>query len=195
MPGIRIGRDELSFPAGVACNLRNQFGRQETFAIIFEDNGVGLGQIACEPIATTFSICAGEGPADLLAVDPNDLLMLRDDACFNDRAKRLDSINRNLEMSISCSAKNSRSCRPLRSVPSKPDHRDVIHEFAQIARDVGGAARIKRFAGHFNNRHRSLGRDAADFSPNKFVQHQIADHQDSLGRCAVEKSAEAGSDS
>lgn len=62
----------------------------------------------------------------------------------------------------------------------------MIHKFAEIARDVGSASRIKRLASHFYNRHGSLGRDAADFSPNEFVQHQIANHNDSLGRCAIE---------
>src|SRR6266699_3541336 len=65
-------------------------------------------------------------------------------------------------------------------------HRNVIDELAQIAGNVGSPSRIKGFAGHLHNRHRCLRRNAADFSPNEFIQHQIADYHDSFGRRAVE---------
>ncbi len=117
MPGIRISRDELSFFAGVACNLRDQFGRQETLAIIFEDNRVDLRKILSNRCNDLFNLCR-RWSSKLLAVDTHDLLMARDDAGFNDRAKRL--ILNALEMSIFCSDNNSRICRPLRSLPSNP---------------------------------------------------------------------------
>jgi len=66
------------------------------------------------------------------------------------------------------------------------DGRDVIDKLAQVARDIGSAPREERFSGDFHDGHRRLRRDAGDFSPDKFVQHQIADNQDPFGRRAVE---------
>src|SRR5213082_129243 len=68
----------------------------------------------------------------------------------------------------------------------------MADKLADITSDIGGAARIKRFAGYFDNRHWRLRRDAADFSPNEFVEHQIADHQNAFGRRAAKNVLEAG---
>src|SRR4029079_16582645 len=61
----------------------------------------------------------------------------------------------------------------------------MIDKFAQVAGNVGCASRIKRFPSHFHDRDWCLRRDPADLSPDKFVQHQIADNGDSPRSCAL----------
>ncbi len=55
-----------------------------------------------------------------------------------------------------------------------------LDKFPQIPRDVGRAAGIETFAGHFHHRHRRFRRNAADFSPDEFVQHEIADDENAF---------------
>ena len=57
-------------------------------------------------------------------------------------------------------------------------------ELAEIARDVGGAARVKRFAGDLDHRDRGLGGDAADLAPDELVQHEIADNEEAFAGAA-----------
>ena len=64
--------------------------------------------------------------------------------------------------------------------PDHSDDRDVVDEFAQIARDIGRAAGVKAFACYLDHRHRRLGRNAAHFAPDKLVQHQVADDEDAF---------------
>ena len=64
--------------------------------------------------------------------------------------------------------------------------RNLVQELAQIARDIGRATGKETFAGHFDDRHWRLRRNSADLAPDKFVQHQVADDQDALGRRAIQ---------
>src|SRR5581483_3036246 len=59
-------------------------------------------------------------------------------------------------------------------------HRHVRREFAQISRDVCRAAGIVSFAIDFHDWHRRFRRNAANATPDEFVQNQIADHEDAL---------------
>jgi hypothetical protein len=60
--------------------------------------------------------------------------------------------------------------------PENSDYSDVIDKFAQVPGNVGRASGVERFSSHLYDWDRGLRRDAADFSPDKFVKHQIANH-------------------
>ncbi len=65
--------------------------------------------------------------------------------------------------------------------PQQTDDRRSRDELAEVARHVGRAAGVKTLARHFHHRHRRLGRNAADFSPDELVQHQIAEDENAFG--------------
>jgi hypothetical protein len=62
----------------------------------------------------------------------------------------------------------------------------MIDKFAQVAGNVRRASRVERFSSHLYDWDRRLGRDAADLSPDEFVEHQIADDCDSPRSRALE---------
>src|ERR1700730_443960 len=116
--------------------------------------------------------------------------MTSDDACFDGGAKRL-VFDRVRHVDLLFGLKFTKLLTAAVGTDHSDD-RNAIDELAEIARDVGGAAWIKRFARDFDNRHGRLRRDAADFSPNEFVEHQVTNYQYALGRGAVENLVEAG---
>ena len=65
--------------------------------------------------------------------------------------------------------------------PKHPHDRDSADEFPQVPGDICRATGIKAFAGYFHHGDRRFRRNPAHFSPDEFVQHQVADHQDALG--------------
>ena len=67
-----------------------------------------------------------------------------------------------------------------------PHYRNPARKLTNIARDIGGASRIIRFPGDVHHRNRSFGRDAGHLPPDVFVQHQVADNENTLVGCLVE---------
>src|ERR1035438_6710931 len=55
---------------------------------------------------------------------------------------------------------------------------DVARELTDVARDVGRAAGVIRFVGDVDHGDGRFGRDALDFAPDEFVEHQVTHHQD-----------------
>ena len=139
--------------------------------------------------AITFANLRCRWGDDLFAIDTNHLLMQGDDARFDcrakalilDRAGRVDVLLRQKFPELSAAA----------IFAEHSDYRNVIDKFAQIASNVGRASGIEGFARHLHDWDRCLRRDAADFSPDKFVQHQIADDGDLSRRRAVENLPQA----
>ena len=70
--------------------------------------------------------------------------------------------------------------------PDQSNHARMVDKFAEIPGDIRRAARIGGLARHFHDRHRGFGRDASDFAPDEFVEHEIAYDQDALGARALE---------
>ena len=69
---------------------------------------------------------------------------------------------------------------------------DVRVQRAQIVGDVAGAAERERVVGYGDDGNRRLRRDPRNGSPNPFVDHQVADDQDSAAGCALEERARVG---
>src|SRR5436190_20511451 len=86
MARVRISGNNLARGNRIPADRANQFRRKQSFAVIFEDNGVGLGEKGARTLGQAGDLGRGGG-ANLLAVHPNDLLVARDDACFYDRSK------------------------------------------------------------------------------------------------------------
>src|SRR5205085_7630032 len=57
---------------------------------------------------------------------------------------------------------------------------DVPGKLAQIPRNVRRAAGIETFAGDFHYWHGRFRRNPSDLSPDEFVQHQVADNENSF---------------
>src|SRR2546423_7409306 len=116
---------------------------------------------------------------DLFPIHTNDLLMKSDDAGFdNSRTVARPRTSRGIDVLF------REQLAQLFAAPVAPDQADdgdVLGEFAQIARDVSGAAGVKGFPRNLHYRYRSLRRDAAYFSPDEFVQHQVPDNEQMLG--------------
>src|SRR6266496_2319093 len=77
----------------------------------------------------------------LLAIDTNNLLLTRDDAGLDSGAKRLllDGIG-DVDFSL---GQYFAELLATAVFSQQANYRDVINELAQIARDIGGASRIK----------------------------------------------------
>ena len=88
-------------------------------------------------------------------------------------------------MSIFCSAKQFAELFAAAIFSEQANDTDAIDKFAEIPGDVGRAAGIKRFARDFDHRHGRLRRDAADFAPDEFVEHEVADDEKALARSAL----------
>jgi hypothetical protein len=137
----------------------------------------------------TCATCSGAGVRTLLAIDPHDLLMARDDARFHDGAK-----TRVLQNEVGFDflrAQKIEQLPPAGIGSDRSDDRDGIDKFAQVARNVRRAARIKRLAGHLHHGHGRFGRDAADFAPDEFVEHQVAGDGDAFAPGAGQNFPEA----
>ncbi len=141
------------------------------------------GRILRRP-AVTCATCFCCRPADFFAIDPHDLLVPRDNPRFHDRPEI-----RVLEHEVGLDflrAQQIEKSPPAGVGADRADDRDAVNELAQVARDIGRAARIKGFAGHLDHRHGRFGRDAADFAPDEFVEHQVAGYGDALAGGAGE---------
>src|SRR6266480_184741 len=180
---IRVGRNEFLGRAGFTRDLHHQFARDKAFAVIFEDDRVDVGQLFPDR-AHDFSDLRGRGSGEFFAVDPYYLLMPGDDSRLNngreffifDRIRDVDlALGQQLAQLLAA---------PVLS--DQTDHRNAIEKFAKIAGDIGGAAGKETFACHLDYRHWRFRRNPADFAPDEFVQHQVADNEDALARRAVE---------
>ncbi len=128
------------------------------------------------------------GRANLFAIDPDDLLMAGHDSRFHDRPEgRVLEHETGLDVSF---AQELEQLPAARIRPNRPDDGGAGDKLAQVARDVGRAAGIKRFAGHLDHRHGRLGRDAADLAPDKFIEHEIARDGDAFAGRAGQDFAE-----
>src|SRR5262249_5926387 len=131
-----------------------------------------------------FSHLGGGEFGDLFTVDPHYLLMARNDSRFDDGRKFLvlDRI-RNVDLPF---GQKVAQLLPAPIFAGPPDNRNRVEKPTQVTSDVGSAAGKKTFPGNVHDRHRSFGRNAADLAPDKFVQYQVADNQNVLGRRALE---------
>ena len=85
-------------------------------------------------------------------------------------------------VAIPSSARRLLSRVAAKSCPTKPLTLDRIAERPKIARHVGGAAGVKGFTLHFDNRHGSFRRDPGNLAPDEFIQHHISDDQAAAAR-------------
>ena len=113
------------------------------------------------------AVFRGEGMA-AFAIDPDDLLGAGDDALFGGGAGSgfLD------ETGFSYSATAFEDLLEIGGgevIPYPPGEGDVGGELGKIARDVCGTSQEGFFAGDFDNRDGSFGRNARDVPPNKGI--------------------------
>src|SRR5205823_13670379 len=121
---------------------------------------------------------------DCFAIDSHYLLMAGDNPRLNYRRSLLvlDRI-RDVDLTF---AQQFAELLPIPVFADQSDDGNFTQKFAEIAGDIGGAAWEETFACDFDHRDRRLRRYACDLAPDELIQHQVADHQDALGRRAVE---------
>src|SRR2546423_10842733 len=86
MMEIRISCNDLACRQSCFGNLTHEVRAEKSFAVIFENHGIDFGQLPREIANNSGDMGAGGGP-QALAVNPDDLLISRDDACLNYRRK------------------------------------------------------------------------------------------------------------
>ena len=177
MVGVGIRSDDFAGGVGVPRNLRDEVGSQKSFAVIFENNGVDLGQHGAHGGGDRFNLLRGKAD-DAFPVDPDDLLLPGDDARFDDG---LEPGVLDCDGGVDLFAgQQFAQMFALGVLAEEADDRDALDEFPEIAGDVGGPARIGGFAGDFDHRDRGFRRDAAYLAPNELVEHEIADNEETL---------------
>ena len=62
--------------------------------------------------------------------------------------------------------------------PNETAQVNLRAEGAEVAGDIRRAAGVAGFFLDFHDRHRGLGRNAGDFAPDEFVEHDIPDHEE-----------------
>src|SRR5205814_733324 len=82
--GIWISRNDLPGGGCVVAYLTDQFRTEESFTVIFENDGVDLGETTPNIFGNARDLRWGRG-ANLLPIHPHDLLITCDDTCFYDR--------------------------------------------------------------------------------------------------------------
>src|SRR5260370_20973113 len=83
---IWIGCYYLTSRGRLASNLGHQFGCHKALAVVFKNNRIGFLEVVSNRRDCHRYLCARWGK-DFFAIDPNHLLMQRDDTGFNDREK------------------------------------------------------------------------------------------------------------
>ncbi|EDY18042.1 hypothetical protein CfE428DRAFT_4473 [Chthoniobacter flavus Ellin428] len=68
----------------------------------------------------------------------------------------------------------------VRAHAGEAEDADVFGKLGEVARHIGRAAGEPFLAHHFHHGHGRLRRNARDFAPQKFVEHEIADDEDAL---------------
>ena len=64
------------------------------------------------------------------------------------------------------------------------DNTAASAQIANVRKDIGCAAQVRRFALNVYHGHRRFRRDASDIAPDKFIEHDIAQHDDAaVARC------------
>src|SRR5262245_18567116 len=137
---IGVCSDDLAHRACSLCDLRHQFGREETLAVVFETNCVGLRNFFSD--GGNDLLILGRRWADkLFAVDTDDLLIARNDAGFDDGLKsRLFNGIGSVDLLFGQQLPELLSAAVFSEQTDDPN---TVHKFAQIAGEVGGAAGVK----------------------------------------------------
>ena len=68
----------------------------------------------------------------------------------------------------------------MRALAGHAHDADVLGKLREVARDVGRAAGEPFLLHDLDDGHRRFRRNARDFAPQKFVEHQVADDEDAL---------------
>ena len=174
---IWIGGDDLMSLHGHLADAIDKVLGEKSFPIVFKNHPVHVGQEFGDALPGGIQ-GGGRGRKPLLPIHPDDLLLAGDNAGFDDRRHPLD-----FDESIGGDVLRSEEGFEVLGVgvaADGPADLDRLTKWAQIAGHIGGSAGITRLALDLHHRHGGFGRNAGNFSPDKFVQHDVSDHQQPL---------------
>ena len=175
---LRIEAD----PDAARFGQRLQFVQQrlgdDAFAVVADDDGVGLGQRGLDGGEQAGCFLEREVGAGL-AVEPDDLLLLRDDARL-DRGVAAGDGEEALGTDGLFGEKLAELVRGLVFAHGAEEfHRRL--QLGEIAGHVGRTAGHVALALEIDDGHGRFGRNARDASPDELVQHHVADDEDARG--------------
>jgi hypothetical protein len=151
MTGVRISSNDLAGGARILCDLRNHLRRQKPLPVIFKNDRVDVRNILLNRCDDLLKLLC-RWPGKLFPIDTDNLLVTRDDPCFQNCPKRL-VFNRIGDIDF-LSRQQFLELLPTAVLSEQSDRRDVIHKLAQVPRNVGSASRVERFFNHLYNRDR-----------------------------------------
>jgi len=146
----------------------------DALAVIADDDGVRTRQRCFDHGQESLRV-GGAEVAGRFAVHAHELLLMRDDARLDtgvpaldgDQAGAADMVQRELDAQL-----------PLRLVTAhRAEQFGGRAERRKIAGDVGRAAGHKAFSLEFHHRHGCFRRNARDASPEKLIEHHVADDE------------------
>ena len=180
----------LAVRAGRAADVVGQRLGDEALAVIGNDDAVDRRDGAVERPHSEFGLFGGKRAAPL-AVHAHHLLVAGDDAGFHSGGDRRILLRPRAVSMPRFPQQVTAAVGHAESAPASPITAVCCGEFADVARHVGRAAGIIRFARDVHHRHRRFGRNARDLPPDELIQHEVADHQDALAGEAGHESTQA----
>jgi hypothetical protein len=75
----------------------------------------------------------------------------------------------------------------MRVFANETHDEDRWSKFPDVPGNICGATGVVRFPNYFDDGYWRLRRDPRDTTPNEFVEHEVADHQDALARYLAEQ--------
>ena len=128
----------------------------------------------------------------LFAIDPHHVLLPRDESRFDDRlVTRVGLDGGDIDAFVREQPPEPRGVLAIAGDAHDPR---VFREFREVARDVGRTAGEPFLPHHLDNRHRRFGRNARDFSPEKFIEHEVSDDEETLTGKGFEECGKAGAE-
>src|SRR5205814_5528291 len=142
---VWVSRNDLSGSDRLGAYVTDQFGTEEAFAVVFENDGVDLGKTPPNVLGNARDLLWGRG-ANLFSIHPHDLLIACDNPRLHDRPETgfLNYI-RGIDFLV---GQETAELPPVAVRSDEADDRDVVNEFAQIPRDICRTAGIKAVARH-----------------------------------------------
>ena len=175
---MRIHGQDLAAFAGGPANIIGQRLRQATLAVIGYDDGVNPADRPIQEPHGSLGLFGGHRPL-AFPVDAHHLLIACDDSGFHGGEIGVVPLHRG--RIDPRGPQQAEQALPLRVGPHDSHHRGARGKFPHVTGYVCGAAWVIRFPGYVHHGDRRLRRDARNLAPDEFIEHEIADHENSLG--------------
>ncbi len=151
--------------------------REQALAVVLDNDGIDLREQRLNLRERGGGMLRLQAQL-LFAIDAYHVLLPRDDARLHDGLVALVRLH---GVDVDAFAgEQFLELFGMRAKAGDAEDSDVFGEFREVACDVRRAAGKPFLADDLDDGHGSLRRNARDFAPQEFVEHEIADDQDAL---------------